>query len=156
MEHASITSIISVVAWNAALPRATWDQLMPTPLGPSTLAARLCVGCVYDTQPRDTFGLLVTRAAPRPRRAEGHRLRPVATVHAHWPLFAPSVRLLTGHETTCQSRRCQGAGRCMGHTPLHLGWPAFAAAYRAELEQQLFRTRLAVARQIAAWLRAVP
>jgi hypothetical protein len=33
------------------------------------------------------------------------------------------------------------------------GWPAFATAYRAELEAQPFSTRLAIARQLVAWLR---
>jgi hypothetical protein len=39
---------------------------------------------------------------------------------------------------------------------VHLGWPAFAAAYRAELEQWPLRTRLAVVHQIVGWLRTAP
>jgi hypothetical protein len=66
------------------------------------------------------------------------------------------VQLLTGHETACRTRRCRGIGRCGGHAPLHLGWPAFAAAYRAELEAWPFHTRLHSALQIAAWLRTAP
>jgi hypothetical protein len=129
------------------------DSCHPEQLAPAALAARLRTGCVYEAQPPDTIGLLVTRADPRTRRG-GQRIS--AAIHVHWPLFAPSVQLLTGHETACRTRRCRGLGRCEGHALLHLGWPAFAAAYRAELEAWPLHTRLAIARQVAAWLRSAP
>jgi hypothetical protein len=70
------------------------------------------------------------------------------------------MQVLTGHDAACHARRCQGVGRCADHAahsvPPVSAWPAFAAAYRAELEEWPFLTRLAVARQVAAWLRAVP
>src|SRR5579871_2964332 len=129
-------------------------------LAPERLADHIRSGCVYDEQAPDTFGLLVTRADPRTRRGTKHGRRQVrAPIHAHWPLFAPSVALLTGHETTCRARHCHGVGRCAEHAssrPPVSGWPAFAAAYRAELEEWPFHTRLAAARHLAAWLRTYP
>jgi len=104
------------------------------------LARRIHTGCVFEAQLPGTFGLLVTRADPRTRRGTLHGRRQVrAMVHAHWPLFAPSMRLL--------------AGRSADGVALLPGWPSFAAAYRAELEAWPYHTRLAVARQIVAWLR---
>ena len=91
-----------------------------------------------------------TRARIAIRTARSH------SIHAHWPLFAPSVQLLTGHETACRARHCRGVGRHAGHAAIHLGWPDFAAAYRAELEEWPFHTRLAVARQVVTWLRTAP
>jgi hypothetical protein len=112
-------------------------------------AERIRTGCVYEWQSAGTFGLLVTRDDPRTRR----RARPVlAPIDAHWALFAPSVFLLTGHGTVCRARRCRGVGRYEGHSPLSLGWPAFAAAYRVELERRTLPGRLAVVRQILEWL----
>ena len=107
-------------------------------------AERIFTGCVYDAEPPATFGLLVTRGDPRTNR---HHHRQLAPIHAHWPLYAPSVQLLTGHETTCRTRNCRGVGRHAGHAAIHLGWPDFAAGYRAELEEWPSLTRLAVARQ---------
>jgi hypothetical protein len=115
------------------------------------LATRVQTGCVYDAQPPGAFGLLVTRADPRSRRRQQYALAPI---HAHWPRFAPSMRLLTGHDVACPARRCHGSGRLAGHGSVHLGWPAFAASYRAELEAWPLLTRLAVARQLVGWLRA--
>jgi hypothetical protein len=121
------------------------------------LARRLRTGCVFDEQPPGTFGLLVTRSDPRTRRGTTHGHRQVrAPVHAHWPRFAPSVLLLTGHEVACHARHCRGVGHEVQPAAEQVkGWPAFAAAYRAELEAWPFHTRLAVVRQIAARLRTV-
>jgi hypothetical protein len=114
---------------------------------------RVRTGCVYEAQPTGTFGLLVTRDDPRTRR----RGRPViAPIHEHWPLLAPSIFLLTGHTTTCQARHCRSVGRCEGHRPQTLGWPDFAVAYRAELEQRPLANGLAVMHQIIVWLSTNP
>jgi hypothetical protein len=120
---------------------------------PAELATRIRTGCVYERQPTGTFGVLVTRSDPRTRR---RAYRTLAPIHAHWSTFAPSVALLTGHPTACRSRRCHGAGRCVEHARVHLGGPAFAQAYRAELERCSLHTRLAVARQVIEWLRIAP
>lgn len=40
--------------------------------------------------------------------------------------------------------------------PVPGGWPTFAAAYRAELEEWPFLTRFAVARLVVGWLRTNP
>ena len=65
------------------------------------LAPRIRTGCLYEPQPAGTFGVLVTRQAPR-------RLQRVqAVVRAHWPWFAPSFLLLTGHTSPCTHRRCR-------------------------------------------------
>lgn len=117
------------------------------------LAGRIRTGCLYEAQPDGTLGVLVTRDDPR-TRYRGRRV--LAPIHAHWATFAPSVFLLTGHETACRARRCRGDGRCAGHTPLRLGWPTFAAAYHAELERWPFLTRLALARQVAGGLCTAP
>jgi hypothetical protein len=117
------------------------------------LAPRIRTGCLYDLQPESTFGLLVTRQAPR-------RLRRVRmTIRTHWPWFAPSFLLLTGHAGACTHRRCRhNDGSAAGHrcdvpVPRHqLGWEAFAAAYRAELDRWPRLAHLAVLRQIALWL----
>jgi hypothetical protein len=119
--------------------------------GGEALASRIQTGCVYDAQPSGAFGLLVTRADPRSWR---RRPAGLAHIHAHWPRFAPSMRLLTGHDMACPARRCHGSGRLAGHAAIHLGWPTFAAAHRAELEAWPLLTRLAVALQIVGWLRA--
>lgn len=98
------------------------------------LAARIRTGCVFESQPAGSFGLLVTRADPRPRR----RVR--APIQAHWSLLAPSVPLLMGLPVTPVAEQAHR-------------WPAFAATYHAELAAQPFHVHLAVARQVAAWLR---
>lgn len=117
------------------------------------LADRIHAGSVFEWQASDTLGLLVTRDDPRTR---WRSRRVLAPINVHWPMFAPSVFLLTGHETACRARRCRGDRFCTGHAPLQLGWPAFAAAYRAELDRWPFQIRLALARQIVAWLCMVP
>jgi hypothetical protein len=143
----------TVIAHLSGSDRAVGDDVCERPFF-GQFAARLRTGCVYDAQPADTVGVLVTRADPRTRRRHPRGLTPI---QAHWPLFAPSMQLLTGHETACRSRHCRGVGRCAEHRPQqHLGWPAFAAAYRAELEEWPLSTRLAVAQQVVAWLRAAP
>jgi hypothetical protein len=117
------------------------------------LALRVRTGCLYEPQPADTFGLLVTRQAPR-------RLQRVqASVRAHWPWFAPSSLLLTGHTSPCTRRRCRhddgsAAGhRCNIPAPRQqLGWEGFTVAYRAELDRWPRLAYLAVIRQIALWL----
>ena len=119
----------------------------------AALAERILTGCVYDAELPETFGLLVTRGDPRTNRRYHRTLAPI---HAHWPLYAPSMQLLTGHDTACRVRRCRGVGRHAGHATIHLGWPDFAAAYRAELEVWPFLTRLAVARQLVTWLCTSP
>jgi hypothetical protein len=119
----------------------------------ASLPGRIRTGCVYEVQPSDTLGVLVTRADPRTRH---RRQRILTPIYVHWPAFAPSTFLLTGHETACRVRRCRGQRRCAGHAPLQLGWLAFADAYRAELECWPFLTQMAVARQIAEWLHSAP
>jgi hypothetical protein len=123
------------------------------PIWLMSLQSRIRTGCVYELQPRDTFGLLVTRDDPRLRWKDRRMLAPI---HAHWPTLAPSVLLLTGHKTSCHSRHCRGDSRCAEHVPLQLRWPAFAAAYRAELEQCPLIRRLVVIGDIVEWLQAFP
>lgn len=128
------------------------EQLWAEPL-----AARIRAGSVYHEQPAETFGLLVTRSDLRTRRGTKHGRRQVrALIHAHWPLFAPSAPLLTDHDVASHIRSWHGMGHSAEHAvnaPLVSNWPDFAAAYRAELEDWHSHSRLAVARQIAAWLR---
>jgi hypothetical protein len=58
----------------------TQDGLPNGLLPQAQLAERIRTGCVYDLQPPNTFGLLVTRDDPRTR----WRARPVvAPIHAH-------------------------------------------------------------------------
>ncbi len=110
------------------------------------LAERIRTGCVYEGQPEDTLGLLITREDPRER----WRTRQVrAPIHAHWRRFAPSMSLLTGSSQSCRFSRHT---RCQHERPAPLGWEGFAAAYRAELERWPFLVQLAVVRQISAWL----
>ena len=119
----------------------------------ASIAERVRTGCVYELQPITTFGLLVTRDDPRTRR----RVRPVlAPIHAHWALCAPSIALLTGHETACRSRHCRTAGCDDRHKVLSTNWATFAAAYRAELEERSLSERLGVLRQILARLCQYP
>ncbi len=107
------------------------------------LARRIRTGCVYEAQPDDVFGLLVTRHDPRAR----WHARPVrAAIDAHWPLLAPSMHLLTGQSEPRQQRRDPRERRPA------LGWEGFAAAYRAELERWPFLVQVAVVRQVALWL----
>jgi len=123
------------------------------PISLTDLAPRIRTGCLYDLQPDRTFGLLVTRQAPR-------RLQRVqVAIRAHWPWFAPSFLLLTGHSGACAHRRCRhddadAAGhRCNVPLPRQqLGWEAFAAAYRAELDRWPRLAHVAVVQQIARWL----
>jgi hypothetical protein len=117
------------------------------------LAPRIRTGCVFEQQPARTCGVLVTREAPR------HLNRVRVAIAAHWRWCAPSVLLLTGHTNACSHRRCRhddahAAGhRCDLPAPrLRLGWEAFAAAYRAELDRWPRLAHLAVAQQIARWL----
>jgi hypothetical protein len=117
------------------------------------LAPRIRTGCVYDLQPEDTFGLLVTREAPR----RLHRAR--VAIKAHWHWFAPSFLLLTGHSGACAHRRCRHddahvtGHRCAVAVPRQqLGWEAFAAAYRAELDHWPHLVHVAALHQIARWL----
>jgi hypothetical protein len=123
-------------------------------LSVADLAPRIRTGCLYDPQPEGTFGLLVTREAPR------HLQRARVTIRAHWPWFAPSFLLLTGHSGACTHRRCRHddadapGHRCnVAVSRQQLGWSAFAAAYRTELDGWPRLARLAVVRQIALWLR---
>jgi hypothetical protein len=110
------------------------------------LAHRIRTGCIYDEQPEDTFGLLVTREDPRVR----WRKRTVrAPIDAHWRSFAPSVSLLTGANQPCSHSRHT---HCQHERRPALGWEGFAAAYRAELERWPFLVQLAVVRQVAVWL----
>jgi hypothetical protein len=135
------------------LHTGTQNDLRTGLLTRAQLAERIRTGCVYDWQPPNTFGLLVTRDDPRTR----WRARPVlAPVHAQWALFAPSIWLLTGHATACRARRCRGLGRCRGHMALTPGWTALAAAYRAELEGRPLADRFGVLRQVLAWLHDYP
>jgi hypothetical protein len=89
------------------------------------------------------------------RRGTLHGRRQVrASIQAHWPLLAPSMFVLTGHPVACSCRRCQGAGHAVAPPAEQIhGWPAFAAAYRAELEDCPFPLRFAIARRVVAWLR---
>jgi len=139
-----------VAGEHVAGPRARVDEAA---LSLADLAPRIRTGCVYDLQPEGTFGLLVTRQAPR-------RLQRVrVTIRAHWPWFAPSILLLTGHTSACTHRRCRhedagAAGhRCEVPVPRQqLGWDVFAATYRAELDRWPPLAHLAVVRQMALWL----
>src|SRR5262249_30224518 len=64
------------------------------------LAPRIRTGCVFEEQPDDACGVLVTREAPR-------RLAHVrGAIHTHWRWCAPSIALLTGHTAKCRHRRC--------------------------------------------------
>lgn len=92
---------------------------------------RVRIGCVYEAQPADTLGLLVTRA--RPRRSAR------AQIDAWWPLLAPSRALL-------EAPRVNQRG---------LGWDLFAARYRAELDGLPPAARLGARLLIAQWLRRV-
>jgi len=128
-------------------------SVAPLALSVAALAPRIRTGCLYELQPAGTFGLLVTRQAPR-------RLQRVrVAMRAHWPWFAPSFLLLTGHAGPCPHRRCRrddgsAAGhRCNVPAPRQqLGWEGYAAAYRAELDRWPRVAHLAVVRQIALWL----
>lgn len=124
-----------------------------TALSLTDLAPRIRTGCLYDFQPEGTFGLLVTREAPRRLQ------RAQVAIRAHWPWFAPSFLLLTGHIGACTHRRCRhddasAAGhRCDVPVPRQqLGWEAFAAAYRAELDRWPHLAHVVVVQQISRWL----
>ncbi len=110
------------------------------------LAERIRTGCVYEVQPEETVGVLVTREDPRQRWRTRQVLAPIGT---HWRRFAPSVSLLTGSSRSCGYSR---HARCQHERPAALGWEGFAAAYRAELERWPFLVQWAVVRQIASWL----
>lgn len=135
------------------LPQGNHSSVLREYAAVVSVADRIRTGCIYARQPNNTFGLLVTRDDPRSR----WRARPVhAPIHAHWPRCAPSIALLTSHETGCRSRHCRKVGCGAEHTELRTNWAAFAAAYRAELEQRSLAERLGVLRQILAWLRHYP
>jgi hypothetical protein len=150
-----LTPVLDSVVDSVAAERLAGAEKSVAPAASlmADLAPRIRTGCLYDPQPDSTFGLLVTRQAPR-------RLRRVqAAVRAHWPWFAPSFLLLTGHTGPCPYRRCrhevaQAAGhRCDVSVPRQkLGWKAFAVAYRAELNHWPHLAHLAVIRQIALLL----
>jgi hypothetical protein len=114
---------------------ATGYRLVPS------AAVRVRLGCVFEPQPAETFGLLVMRM--RPRRGV------VAVVHDAWEDLAPSLSLLSGR-TSGLARG--GPDRCRG-ARLHLGWEEFARAYRAELEALPPRVHLELVWQIGTWLR---
>jgi hypothetical protein len=110
-------------------------QIPMTRLAPSHLAFRLGMGCVYEPQIPDAYGILVMRHRP-PRRLR-------ATIHDQWSRFAPSHFLVTGRVTG------DPLGDASAHgANLHLGWEAFAIAYRDELDalgesvRQLVRAQL--------------
>ncbi len=111
---------------------------------PAYLPEQLWTGCVYEAQPNDTFGLLVTRM--RPRRGA------VAMIHDAWADLAPSVLLLTGR-TSGGDRGNRGGGHGRRGARIHLGWESFAAAYRAELDALPERVRMEANLQFAWWLR---
>lgn len=129
------------------------DTSLPLGFSVADLAPRIRTGCVFEPQPESTFGVLVTRQAPQ-------RLQRVqASVRAHWPWFAPSFVLLTGHTSPCTHRQCRHSdGSAAGHrcdvplTRQQLGWEGFVSAYRAELDRWPRLAHLAVVRQIALWL----
>ena len=122
-------------------------------LNVANLAPRIRTGCLFEPQPASTFGLLVTRQTPR-------RLQRVqAVVRAHWPWFAPSFLLLTGHAGPCPHRHCRhddanaSGHRCDDPAPRQqLGSEGFATAYRTELDCWPRLAHMAVVRQIALWL----
>jgi uncharacterized protein YeaO (DUF488 family) len=120
------------------------------------LVPRIRTGCVFEEQPEDTRGVLVTREVPR-------RLRWMrATFQAHWRWCAPSRFLLTGHTTRCHHRHCHPNKGQTEKTVAHscdvpasqqrMGWEAFAAAYRAELDCWSHLAHIAAIHQIARWL----
>ena len=98
----------------------------------ASLAPRLRTGCVYELQPRETFGLLVMRSEPK----RGVRSR----VDAWWPQLAPSLELITA--------RSRDRDR--------FGWDAFTARYRAELQDHSRATYLGALIQIGIWLKTYP
>jgi hypothetical protein len=58
-------------------------SVAPSGLSVADLAPRIRTGCLYESQPAGTFGLLVTRQAPRrPQRVQ-------VAIRAHWPWCAP-------------------------------------------------------------------
>jgi hypothetical protein len=145
-----MTTLIPVAAEPVTVASAT---VTSSTVSLSDLAPRIRTGCLFEPQPEDTFGLLVTRQAPRCLR------RAQAAVRAHWPWFAPSFLLLTGHTDPCTHRRCRhtdtnAAGhRCNVPLPRQqLGWEGFATAYRDELDRWPRLAHVAVLRQIALWL----
>lgn len=114
---------------------------MPTTrLSVCRFAYRIGLGCVFDPQAPDAYGILLMRHRP-PRRLR-------ATVHDHWVRFAPSHFLVTGRIT---GELLGPAGQHGAN--LHLGWDAFATAYRAELDALGERTRHLVRAELAQLLR---
>src|SRR5215468_6351389 len=101
MEHSTAVPVVAIVPARARGGRQ--ELFSRTCL--ASLASRIRTGCVYEIQPSGTFGILVTRAAPRTRRGRPGMLTPI---YVHWAAFAPSTFLLTGHETACRARRCHG------------------------------------------------
>jgi hypothetical protein len=150
-----VDSVLGAVLDSVATERLAGAEksIAPSALTVAALAPRIRTGCLYEPQPVGTFGLLVTRQIPR-------RLRRVpSAVRAHWPWFAPSFLLLTGHTSPCPHRRCHhedanAAGhQCGVPAPRQqLGWEGFVTAYRAELDRWPHVARLTVVRQIALWL----
>jgi len=140
-------SVVPGVTRTVVVPRAwevhgstsvAWDAgsygLVPS------AAARVRLGCVFESQPADTFGLLVMRM--RPRRGV------VAIVHDAWEDLAPSLSLLSGR-TSGHTRG--GPARRRG-ARIHLGWKEFALVYRAELDALPARMHLELVWQIGCWL----
>jgi uncharacterized protein YeaO (DUF488 family) len=140
-----------------ALPRAARDVCASSAfISLTELAPRIRTGCVFEEQPDDTCGVLVTREAPRRlARARG-------TIHTHWRWCAPSLLLLTGHAAKCRHRRCHPNKGQTGNTATNscdvpasherVGWEAFAAAYRVELDRWPRLAHVAAVQQIARWL----
>ncbi len=140
-------SVVPGVARTGVVPRS-WEAHGGTSVArdaggyflvPSA-AARVRLGCVFELQPENTFGLLVMRV--RPRRGV------VAMVHDAWEDLAPSLTLLSGR-TSGHTRG--GPARRRG-ARIHLGWEEFALAYRAELDALPARVHLELVWQIGCWL----
>jgi hypothetical protein len=128
-------------------------DISPSLISLTELAPRIRTGCVFEEQPEDTCGVLVTREAPR-RLARGR-----SAIQVHWRWCAPSHFLLTGHTAKCRHRRCRpDKGHDTGHhgelpgPPHRLGWEAFAVAYRAELDRWPRLAHVAAIHQIGRWL----
>jgi hypothetical protein len=140
-------SVAPGVARSVAVPRS-WEAHAATmveqdDVGCSLMpSAAACVrlGCLFEAQPSDTFGLLVMRM--RPRRGV------IAVVHDTWADLAPSLFLLSGRT----SGHARGGSTRRRGARIHLGWERFALAYRAELDALPARIHRELLWQIGCWL----
>jgi hypothetical protein len=114
-------------------------QIPMTAYRPSQFAYRILLGCAYESQFPEAYGILLMRHRPRGVKA---------TVHDIWPRYAPSHFLITGR---LDGDRLDAPTRRGGN--LHLGWEAFATAYRGELDALGESVRQAIRVELAMLLR---